>query len=376
MRPSDVFALVLQGVLVASVPLALVWALRGQERLRRLAWVSAFVTFDLVVFGAFTRLTDSGLGCPDWPGCFARANPALAQGDIAMAQALLPGGPVDMQKAWIEMIHRTLAGAVGVLIVVLVVMTWRSRSRHRQAFALALLALVLVIVQAGFGAYTVTLKLEPVIVTAHLLLGLSLLSCLSWLAVSIDSAWVVDGKRHAGRASSVAPLAALGLVVLAIQIALGGWVSTNYAVLACDGYPRCEGRLVPPMDFADGFALFRALGHTSNGDFLPQAALAAIHWTHRNSALVLTLVLVALALALWRRTGLHREARNLVLLLALQWATGLANVLLGWPLIAAVVHSAGAAAMLVLLVLINYRLRSDPDRAPPQFMGAPATLSQ
>jgi cytochrome c oxidase assembly protein subunit 15 len=293
-----------------------------------------------------------------------------------MAQALLPGGPVDMQKAWIEMIHRTLAGAVGVLIVVLVVMTWRSRSRHRQAFALALLALVLVIVQAGFGAYTVTLKLEPVIVTAHLLLGLSLLSCLSWLAVSIDSAWVVDGKRHAGRASSVAPLAALGLVVLAIQIALGGWVSTNYAVLACDGYPRCEGRLVPPMDFADGFALFRALGHTANGDFLPQAALAAIHWTHRNSALVLTLVLVALALALWRRTGLHREARNLVLLLALQWATGLANVLLGWPLIAAVVHSAGAAAMLVLLVLINYRLRSDPDRAPPQFMGAPATLSQ
>jgi heme a synthase len=360
MRIADLLALLFEGLVVASPPLALVWALRGHDRIRRLAWLTAFVTFDLVVFGAFTRLTDSGLGCPDWPGCFAKANPAAAAGAIASAERALPGGPVDMQKAWIEMIHRTLAGGVGLLIVAMVWLTWRQRTRDGRAFHMALAALALVLVQAAFGAYTVTLKLEPVIVTGHLLFGMLLLAVLTWQAAALNGR---PNARPLGGAALIA-FGFFGLVLLALQIALGGWVSTNYAVLGCTEYPRCAGQFLPPMDFANGFSLFRALGHTSGGDFLPQAALTAIHWTHRNAALPVSVVLLAIAGWVWQTTPLKREARNLAALVVLQWATGLANVLLGWPLLAAVLHSAGAAALLGVLVLINYRLRAHPKTAP------------
>jgi heme a synthase len=360
MRVADVFALLLQGLLVASVPLAVVWAFRGQDRIQRLAWLTAFITFDLVVFGAFTRLTDSGLGCPDWPGCFAKANPLAAAGEIENAQRALPGGPVDMQKAWIEMIHRTLAGGVGLLIVTMVVAIWSKRARYGPAaLGIALVAVGLVVVQVAFGAYTVTLKLEPVIVTGHLLFGVLLFAVLMWQAATLDA------RPDAGvrESKALTAFASIGLLLLAVQIALGGWVSTNYAVLACNEYPLCQGQLVPPMDFKDGFSFARALGHTVSGDFLPQAALIAIHWTHRNAAVPVSLVLLLIAAWVWRTTPLRRDARNLALLVLLQWATGLANVLLGWPLLAAVVHSAGACALLGTLVLINYRLRVYPSRA-------------
>ncbi len=372
MQGADLATLVLQGVLIGAIPLALVWALRGDGRLAKLASVTAFLTFDLVVFGAFTRLTGSGLGCPDWPGCFAKANPLAAQSDIAQAAALAPGGPVDMTKAWIEMIHRSLAMGVGVLIVVLLVMSWRQRDQGARP-GLAILALVMVLVQGAFGRLTVTMKLFPAIVTTHLLLALTLLAILTWQAAALNPAFLRKRRvmgaapgaaaalinRQTSISAYVRPLAAAALGVVALQIALGGWVSTNYAVLACADFPLCHGVLVPTMDFAHGFALWHPLGRQADDGALSIEALTAIHWTHRNMALVVALVLLSLAATLWR-SDLKPEARILVTLLAIQICTGIANVLFGWPLVAAVLHNAGAAALVATLVLVNYRLRLSP----------------
>ncbi|MCM0043481.1 MAG: COX15/CtaA family protein, partial [Burkholderiaceae bacterium] len=254
-----------KALLIALVPLTAVWLARGGDRYRKLAWVTTFLTFDLIVFGGFTRLTDSGLGCPDWPGCYGEANPFLAHADISAAQAALPTGPVTVFKAWIEMIHRYLAMGVGVLIIALLAIGWRLWRRTReQRYAPALPALLLlwVCVQGAFGAWTVTLKLQPVIVTIHLLLGMGLLALLVWHAMRQSPSHVVGDSS-----ASLRVPAAAALIVLFMQIALGGWVSTNYAVLACGGFPLCQGELMPAMDFRHGFTLWRELGMTRSGDY-------------------------------------------------------------------------------------------------------------
>jgi cytochrome c oxidase assembly protein subunit 15 len=370
MQGAELLTLLAQGMFLAAIPVSLVWALRGERRLAKLASVTAFLTFDLVVFGGFTRLTDSGLGCPDWPGCFAKANPLAAQGDIAAAALAAPGGPVDMTKAWIEMIHRSLAMAVGGLIMVLLVLCFRRR-KQGAPFGLALGALLLVVVQGMFGALTVTMKLFPAIVTTHLLLALLLLALLTWLAAVMNpTGWLLSEPRRRdwrpGQGTLPAPsvvLARVGLLILVVQIALGGWVSTNYAVLACADFPTCHGQLLPQMDFTDAYAPLHPLGLTSAGTAMPIEALTAIHWTHRSMAIVVVLVLGSLAGLLFR-TPLGRLARILAALIVLQAATGIANVIFGWPLLAAVLHNAGAAALCATLVLINFRLRPSPVPGP------------
>lgn len=355
------------GVLVALMPLALVWAARGQDRLRRLAWVAVFLTFDLVVFGAFTRLTDSGLGCPDWPGCFAQSNPLAASSDIEAAQRLLPSGPVTMTKAWIEMIHRVLAMALGLIIVVMAVVAWRERQRAGRSPGLATLGVGLVCLQGAFGALTVTDRLRPAIVTTHLLLGLALLALLTWHAARFECG---DRARapslpHAVRLRWLAPL---GLGVLALQIALGGWVSTNYAVLACSDFPLCQGQWLPPMDLRDGFTLWRELGKTASNQYLPFEALTAIHFVHRTFAGVATVVLGALVVSAWRVDPIARLIRLLAAVLMVQCLSGIANVVLDWPLLAAVLHNAGAAALVLILVMLNYRLYAAPGHSPTASM--------
>lgn len=366
MKTFDLLLLAFKGVAIASVPLASVWVGRARgDRLRRLAWVTVFLTFDLVVFGGFTRLTDSGLGCPDWPGCYAKANPFMAQSDIHEAQAALPSGPVTMNKAWIEMIHRYLAMAVGLLIVAMLVISLfrvrrdSSRTTAFPVFTGGLLAMV--VVQGAFGAWTVTQRLQPIFVTTHLMLGLGLLGMLTWHALKLD-----DGSTAEPHRSRQGPrfLAACGLCVLAIQILLGGWVSANYAVLACNDFPTCQGVWMPAMDFADGFAPWRELGRTASGGYLSIEALTAIHWAHRAFAVIAFGVLGFLAWRLRRALSLANAVRALVVVLVLQGLTGLANVLLGWPLVAAVVHNAGAAALVITLVVINYRLSVKPHFAP------------
>ncbi|RCX11073.1 COX15/CtaA family protein [Extensimonas vulgaris] len=353
--------LLLLGALLALAPLGwALWRSRGRapvRRLQALTVLTLFLTFDLMLFGAFTRLTDSGLGCPDWPGCYGQASPVGARAHIAAAQQALPSGPVTHGKAWIEMIHRYLATAVGGLIIVLTVASWvlwrRARAAGAPDAALPIhpwwptATLLWVCLQGAFGALTVTMKLFPAIVTLHLAGGLVLLVLLC-----------VQAVRHtlAARGASLVPMAA-GLrrllwvvaALLALQVLLGGWVSTNYAVLACTDFPTCQGSWWPRMDFAQGFTLWRPLGLQADGSTIPFAALTAIHYTHRLMAYV---VLLALALLAWRlraEPALRAQARWLAGLALLQLLTGLSNVVFGWPLLAAVLHTGGAAALALVL---------------------------
>ncbi|MDB5796514.1 MAG: cytochrome oxidase subunit [Paucimonas sp.] len=350
--------LALKGLLVALLPLSFVWASKDADKYRKLAWVTVFLTFDLVMFGAFTRLTDSGLGCPDWPGCYGEANPLQAHAQISAAEAAMPTGPVTVAKAWIEMIHRYMAMAVGVLIIALLAVAWRKwrqsgRSDARFAPGFPLLLLGFVCLQGAFGAWTVTLKLQPVVVTMHLLLGISLLALLTWLASRQEVAAVPVIS-----APGLCLPAALSLLVLFMQIGLGGWVSTNYATLACADFPLCHGQLLPDMDFSNGFHLWRELGMTATGEYLPVNALTAIHWVHRSFAVVVLAVVGYTAHRALREPGLQRVARGLLIVLGVQLLTGASTVFLSWPLALAVLHNGGAALMAILLVVLNFRLKT------------------
>lgn len=349
--------LALKGLLLALLPLALLWASKNPNKYRQLAWATAFLTFDLIMFGAFTRLTDSGLGCPDWPGCYGESNPFLAHESISAAQAAMPTGPVTVVKAWIEMTHRYLAMAVGVLIITLLVVAWRKwrqsgRTDTRFAPGFPLLLLVFVCVQGAFGAWTVTLKLQPAIVTIHLLLGIGLLALLVWHACRQDPPTRLPTPTAA---RALRWPAALALLVVFMQIGLGGWVSTNYAALACPDFPLCHGQLVPPLDFPNGFHLWRELGKTATGEYLPVSALTTIHWTHRLFAVLVLLVCGWVALRTVRIPELRRSGQAIMLVLAIQLSTGILTVYLDWPLALAVLHNGGAALLVALLVVLNFR---------------------
>ena len=346
----------LLGMVLALGPLAWVWLrTRGGEpgaRLRALTLLTLFLTFDLVLFGAFTRLTDSGLGCPDWPGCYGSASPLGAHEEIRTAQATMPTGPVTLAKAWIEMIHRYLATAVGVLISVLALASWVLARQGRLAVSpwWATAAWVWVCMQGLFGALTVTMKLYPAIVTLHLLGGLGLLALLAALSQDYVPKPLT---MPAGLRTACLLLAVLSVV----QMALGGWVSTNYAVLACSDFPTCQGAWWPAMDFEQGFAVVRELGAAKAGGFLPFAALTAIHFAHRLGACVVFAAVVCVAWALFATGDSTLRRWGLALLAVLLWqvASGLGNVVLGWPLWAAVAHTGGAAALVVLLTVMIVR---------------------
>ena len=331
---------------IVSVLLMMAWwrgGLRHKTRPQRvaaLAGLTLFLCFDLVVFGAYTRLSDSGLGCPDWPGCYATSSPVAAAQHIAQAQAIAPDGPVTEKKAWIEMIHRYFAGALGILIGLLLAAA--IASRNRRALYLVGLTLAWYIGQAFFGALTVTWKLYPAIVTGHLLGGIGLLALLSVQVTPRAS----DAPLRA-RDLCILWLAALALL---LQVALGGWVSTNYAVLACTGFPQCNGQWWPAMNWAEGFTFARELGRRADGAPIAMTALVAIQWTHRLFALVFVAAMGWLVARLWKRgTPSRRRAVIIGGLVVVQLATGLSNVVLGWPLVAALAHTAGAAALVVCI---------------------------
>lgn len=373
---SPVLRLMLTGLALAMGPLAWIWLRHPKastaQRLRVLTLVTLFLTFDLMLFGAFTRLTDSGLGCPDWPGCYGSASPLGAQQHIDAAQVAMPTGPVTHPKAWIEMIHRYLATAVGVLILTLAIGTWAARRRKSvaagNASALSLwwpaATLLWVCLQGAFGALTVTMKLFPAIVTLHLLGGLVLLALLR--AQSVGYAQRANTASHAPRTLSIglwwwvlASFAALWM-----QIALGGWVSTNYAVLACTDFPACQQSLWPAMDFRQGFTLWRSLGSGGADGNISFQALTAIHYTHRLAAYAVFALLLGLSLKLHRLPAFRRDARWLGGLILLQAATGLSNVVLGWPLVAAVAHTGGAAALVVVMTGLIFSSRPHTARLP------------
>ncbi len=357
----------LTGAIIALGPIVWIWwRHRGATPLKRLqvlAVLTLFLSFDLVMFGAFTRLTDSGLGCPDWPGCYGNASPIGAHAEISAAQAAMPTGPVTHGKAWVEMIHRYLATAVGGLIIVLTASAWLQRKRGRSQpispwWPTA--TLVWVLIQGAFGALTVTMKLFPAIVTLHLLGGTVLLMLLT-----------VQATRHTQFADNLGlvpvPRLLRGLVAVTAllvfaQVTLGGWVSTNYAVLACTSFPMCNGAWWPAMNF-DGFQIWRPLGFLADGSHISYEALVAIHYMHRLFAYLVIAALLWLGWMLRTVPLLRQQRRWLIGLTLLQFATGLSNVVLDWPMLAAVLHTGGAAAIMVVLTWIWCTAGAEPARS-------------
>ncbi len=346
-------------IIFAGLPLLYLWKKPGFSFFQKLNWVLVFMTFDLIVFGAFTRLTDSGLGCPDWPGCYGTSNPFHALADIQQAESAMPSGPVTVIKAWIEMIHRYLAMTVGALILVQLGLAFgKLKTLGNKPLFGSLGLFALVCIQGAFGAWTVTLKLQPIIVTIHLMLALILLACLTTYA---QQSW--EEKLSAVRVIRIRPLSAqfllLACIVLFIQIFLGAWVSTNYAVLACPDFPTCLGSAWPETNWSEGFTLWRQLGLNAQGDFISPAALQTIHWAHRLFAALVFMVLGtlgarAIQLATPVLSGLSQVAKLLLGLLLLQVLTGISNVVFQWPLLAALLHTAGSAALVFCLVRMSY----------------------
>ena len=308
------------------------------------------LTFLVIVVGATVRLEDAGLGCPDWPGCYGKILGVPDEPhEVARAEQAFPGKTVDAGRAWKEMFHRYLAGMLGLLILAIAVIAWRKRGETGGSPWLATLLVAVVAFQATLGMWTVTMLLKPAIVNLHLLGGMATLSLLTWLALR-----EFGPAAAAPDASRIRPWAALGIAVLAAQIALGGWVSANYAALACTDFPTCHGQWLPDMDFRNAFHVMRELGVTAAGAPLSHEALIAIHWSHRTGALVTLVYVGGLALwALWT-PALRVVGAAIAALLLVQAGLGIANVLLHLPLSLAAAHNAGAALLLAALVVLNF----------------------
>jgi len=321
---------------------------------RKIILVALILAFGVVALGAYVRLSDAGLGCPDWPGCYGKLTPHNAVDAINAELAVRPDGPVSHAKAWKEMVHRYFAGTLGLLVLAIAMLAWRGRRETQGGLGLPWLLLGLIVFQAMLGMWTVTQLLKPLIVSSHLLGGMTTLALLLWL-------WLRERGQSAhtyyANSDHLRSGALLGLVLVAMQIGLGGWVSTNYAALACPDFPLCHGAWVPPMDFEQGFTLHRNLGETATGELLPLSALTAIHCAHRVMALVVTLYLGWLVLRLMRSPGYAGMGLAIGGLLVLQVSLGISNVLFGLPLAVAVAHNAGAALLLSSLVVLNYRVR-------------------
>ena len=319
---------------------------------KRLTFYATLLALIVVSFGAYTRLTDSGLGCPDWPGCYGTLSVPESIDQIEKAQAVYPDSPVEIEKAWIEMIHRYIAGILGIMILVIAFMSIRLREQINYSLKWPFFLLGLVIFQAALGMWTVTLLLKPAVVTSHLLGGMTVLGILTFLMhrnYGTHRENFVSNKYER-------KIIRFSLVLLFIQIALGGWTSTNYAALACTDYPTCHGSLIPEMDFYNAFTIFRELGVTSIGEPLSLEALHAIQWVHRIGAIVLLVYLLFVAYILKVNQGFNMWRNVLILVISVQFIIGIANLLLHLPIVLATLHNLGAALLVVILVGINSRI--------------------
>ncbi len=316
---------------------------------RRAALLAALLCAVVVVVGAWVRLTNAGLGCPDWPGCYGQIHPAQVVDQVAEINADNPARPFDYQKALNEMVHRYIVGALGILVLGLAVLSVWNRRDPGQPRVLPWLLVVLLVMQALLGMWTVTLLLKPLIVTLHLLGGLATLALLWWLALAPQRRELKAAERPVRR------LAIAALVVLVAQISLGGWTSTNYAAAACADFPACHGQWWPDMDFKSAFVLWRGLGIDYEGGVLDAPARVAIHYSHRLGAYLTALVLLLLVLGAWRRgqNALTRTAAGAVLVaLVLQVTIGMNLIWQGWPLWLGTSHNAGAVLLVLAMVAL------------------------
>ena len=319
---------------------------------KRILVASTLLTLCVVVFGSYVRLTDAGLGCPDWPGCYGTLTVPESEEAINQALQQFPDSIVETDKAWIEMIHRYIAGILGLMILFIAVKSYKLRQEIKVSLKVPFFLLALVGFQAALGMWTVTKLLQPAIVTAHLIGGMTVLGIITYIT-----------HRHVGTQnnqfntdSHTLSIARLSLFLLFVQILLGGWTSTNYAALACTDYPTCHGSLVPDMNFSDGFSIFRDLGMTASGEALSIQALHAIQWVHRVGAIILTGVILYFFYLLKSSPGLGFYRNILLFLIFTQFVIGVANLLLHLPIALATIHNLGAALLVIILVIINSRL--------------------
>ena len=331
--------------------------MKTNSTVKTLAGAATILALCVVILGAYVRLSDAGLGCPDWPGCYGKL--VVPSAERAIDVAAQYERPFDSPKAWKEMAHRYLAGALGLLILALAVVAWRRRGDPNQSVLAPTALLLLVIAQAALGMWTVTLLLQPAIVLAHLIGGFATVCLCAWIALRSGPLNQAAPATH-GPVGAVRPWLVLGIGVLIGQILLGGWTSTNYAALACPDFPTCHGSWWPAgADFAQGFEIWREAGLDHEGGRLPGEARVAIHVAHRVGAVVAFLYICALGIALWRRAADRRlkiAAAAALTLLGLQVALGVSNVVLGLPLAVAVAHNGVAALLLLSLVLCVHHL--------------------
>lgn len=313
---------------------------------------SLILTFIVVMLGAYTRLADAGLGCPDWPGCYGHLTVPNEQHEIALAQSLYPSLTVEADKAWLEMIHRYFAGTLGLVVFAITFIGIKTRQLSRvMASALS----VVIIFQALLGMWTVTMKLMPIVVMGHLLGGFTLFSLLALTHWRLKSQQVAYAQEVTTSHTLLRLLASVTLLVVVMQIALGGWTSSNYAALMCTSLPICQGNWTAHLDFARAFEFIQPKQESYEFGTLDYGARMTIHVTHRIGALVVTLFVSALAILLLAQK--HRTytamAKGLLLMLVIQIALGIGNVVLSLPLVVAVAHNLGAALLLLVVLRVN-----------------------
>lgn len=317
----------------------------------------------VIVLGAYTRLSHAGLGCPDWPGCYGKLVMPGDEDWVAEANQLYPDRPLEHGKAWKEMVHRYAAGGLGLLILAMSVITWRNRKTSGLGLWTPHILLGLVIFQALLGMWTVTLLLKPIIVMGHLLGGITILLLLVWQMLRLKYAGRVEVK--AGRPDTIYRWAVVGLVVIYLQISLGGWTSANYAALVCPDLPTCQGSWWPDMNFREGFMPWRGLGIDYEFGVLDTQGRTAVHLSHRIGA-VLTLVIVGLiALASIRQgnKGIKQNGLILLVLLLTQFTLGLANIIFMLPIAIAVLHNGVASLLLAAMGALLFRTKYLPNQS-------------
>ena len=329
-----------------------------------LALAALLLAVGVVMLGSFTRLVDAGLGCPDWPGCYGHLTWPDEADEIVAANQAYPDMPVLMDKTWPEMVHRYFAGTLGLLVLGLAVYAFRNRKDETYPFRLPMFMFLLIVWQAMFGMWTVTLKLWPQIVTIHLMGGVTTFALLAVLVLRLNDRWRVS-TLAAKALASLRPAIFIGLVIVFLQVFLGGWVASNYAAVACPDFPKCQLQWIPEMDFVEGFNFTQQVGPNYLGGRLDGDARTAIHFAHRVGALVTTLYLILLGALMYKRRAREVSvmATGMLILLALQIVLGITNVIMSIPLAIAVAHNFVGALLVAVLAVIWVQAKGiDLDR--------------
>lgn len=331
-----------------------------QDWFLRVALLASALALVVVILGAFVRLSDAGLGCPDWPGCYGHLDVPKTHQEVQQANSAYPDRPVEAAKAWKEMIHRYFAGTLGLLVFVMAILAIRNRRSEKQQVFVPMFLVGLIIFQALLGMWTVTIKLNPTIVMSHLMGGLATLSLLWWVSLR-QGGLFVQRLPDTGAYSRLRHMALIGLLIVVLQIILGGWTSANYAALHCPDFPTCQGQWVPELEFSEAFTLWHGTEQNFEGGILDNDARVTIHFIHRLMALVTFVYLGVLALSLLfnqRYRLLRKFGIALSVVLVAQVVLGISNVLFSLPLLVAVGHNAGAALLLLTMVTLNHVIRA------------------